>query len=221
MWAYDYWSGLWWQTAVRLKPPRGRRVCRWASLRWFLTVCAEILWLCKPLLQQLSGLISARCLGRWLLKLINPFRSPTKWRTLGYRGVFSETGAIYLSLYGGLVTPAVVYYLATSYVACVTLLMRRHSFHHPSPSIYRRLKHSTRGSLANLAPEHGWENPSGTVTKLTVQHAVTVDSQPSIIVDCGACLTVSIDWLVYVSCGLRVTRIQRQLNTSDQHLAVA
>ncbi len=27
----------------------GRRACRWASLRRFLTVCAEIVWLCKPI----------------------------------------------------------------------------------------------------------------------------------------------------------------------------
>ncbi len=41
--------------AVRLRPRWGRRTCRWASLRRFLTVCAEMLWLCNRLLQQLSG----------------------------------------------------------------------------------------------------------------------------------------------------------------------
>ncbi len=39
-------SWLRWRTAVR---PRPRWACRWASLRRFLTVCAEILWLCKPI----------------------------------------------------------------------------------------------------------------------------------------------------------------------------
>ncbi len=37
------------RTAVRSRPRWGRRACRWASLRRFLTVCAEILWLCKPI----------------------------------------------------------------------------------------------------------------------------------------------------------------------------
>ncbi len=41
--------GLRWRTAVRSRPRWGWRAWRWASLRLFLTVCAEILWLCKPI----------------------------------------------------------------------------------------------------------------------------------------------------------------------------
>ena len=40
-------SRLRWRTAVRSRPRWGRQACRWASFGWFLTVCAEILWLCK------------------------------------------------------------------------------------------------------------------------------------------------------------------------------
>jgi hypothetical protein len=47
-WALAYWSGLRRPTAVRLRPCWGWRASRWASLRRFLTVLAEILWLCKP-----------------------------------------------------------------------------------------------------------------------------------------------------------------------------
>ncbi len=49
MWAFAHSSQLQWQTAVRSRPRWGRWACRWASLRRFLTVCAEILWLCKPI----------------------------------------------------------------------------------------------------------------------------------------------------------------------------
>ncbi len=36
-------------TAVRSRPRWGWQACRWASLRRFLTVCAEILWFCIPI----------------------------------------------------------------------------------------------------------------------------------------------------------------------------
>ncbi len=49
MWAFAHSSQLQRQTAVRLRHRWGRWTCRWASLRRFLTVCAEILWLCKPI----------------------------------------------------------------------------------------------------------------------------------------------------------------------------
>ena len=58
MWAFAHSSRLQRQTAVRLRPHWGWRACRWASLRRFLTVCAEILWLCKPIVAaavRLSG----------------------------------------------------------------------------------------------------------------------------------------------------------------------
>ncbi len=48
MWAFALSRRLRWWTAVRSRPRWGWRACRWASLRRFLTVCAEILWLCKP-----------------------------------------------------------------------------------------------------------------------------------------------------------------------------
>ncbi len=57
MWAFAHSRRLRWRTAVRLRPQWGRRACRWASLRWFLTVCAEILWLCKPIVAGWSQTI--------------------------------------------------------------------------------------------------------------------------------------------------------------------
>ncbi len=49
MWALAHSSRLRRQTAVRWRPRWGRQAYRWASLRRFLTVCAEILWLWKPI----------------------------------------------------------------------------------------------------------------------------------------------------------------------------
>ncbi len=49
MWAFAHSSQLRQRTAVRSRPRWGRRACRWASLTRFLTVCADILWLCKPI----------------------------------------------------------------------------------------------------------------------------------------------------------------------------
>ncbi len=76
MWAFAHSSQLRQRTAVRSRPRWG--ACRWASLRRFLTVCAEILWLYKKrLLEQLFGwLVSddlggedARCVGPGLVWL--------------------------------------------------------------------------------------------------------------------------------------------------------
>ncbi len=65
MWAFAHSSWLRWRTAVRSRPRWGQRACRWASLRQFLTVCAEILWLCKPIVAaaQLSGWLVSDDLG--------------------------------------------------------------------------------------------------------------------------------------------------------------
>ncbi len=52
-------------TAVRLRLRWGRRACRWASLRRFLTVCAEILWLCKPIVAAAVRVAGLRRSWRW------------------------------------------------------------------------------------------------------------------------------------------------------------
>ncbi len=78
MWAFAHSSWLRRWTAVRLRSPWGRRACRWASLRRFLTVCAEILWLCKLIVAAaVRWLISddlggedAGCGGPGLVKLL-------------------------------------------------------------------------------------------------------------------------------------------------------
>ncbi len=57
--AFAHSSWLWRWTPVRSRPRWGWRACRGASLRWFLTVCAEIIWLCKPIVAaavRLTGL---------------------------------------------------------------------------------------------------------------------------------------------------------------------
>ncbi len=65
MWAFAHSSRLRWRTAVRSSPQRGRRACRWASLRRFLTVCAEILWLCKPIVAAAVRVAGLRRSWRW------------------------------------------------------------------------------------------------------------------------------------------------------------
>ncbi len=64
MWAFAHLSQLWRRTAVRSRSRWGRKACRWASLRRFLTDCAEIIWLCKPIVL----LNSLKRLGRRLME---------------------------------------------------------------------------------------------------------------------------------------------------------
>ncbi len=47
------------------RPRWGWRACRWASLRRFLTVCAEILWLCKPIFAAAVRVDGLRRSWRW------------------------------------------------------------------------------------------------------------------------------------------------------------
>ncbi len=65
MWAFVHSSRLRWRTAVRSRPRWGRRACRWASLRRFLTGCAEILWLCKPIVAAAVRVAGLRWSWRW------------------------------------------------------------------------------------------------------------------------------------------------------------
>ncbi len=63
--AFAHSSWLQWWTAVRSRPRWGRRACRWASLRRILTVCAEILWLCKPIVAAAVRVAWLRRSWRW------------------------------------------------------------------------------------------------------------------------------------------------------------
>ncbi len=65
MWAFAHSSRLRRRTAVKSRPRWGRRACRWASLRRFLTVCAEILWLCKPIVAAAVRVAGFRRSWRW------------------------------------------------------------------------------------------------------------------------------------------------------------
>ncbi len=65
MWAFAHSSRLRWQTAVRSRPRWGRQACKWASLRRFLTVCAEIIWLCKPIVAAAVRVAGLRQSWRW------------------------------------------------------------------------------------------------------------------------------------------------------------
>ena len=65
MWAFAHPSRLQWWTAVRLRPWWGWQACKWASLRWFLTVCAEILCLCKPIVEAAVRVAGLRWSWRW------------------------------------------------------------------------------------------------------------------------------------------------------------
>ncbi len=65
MWAFSHSSRSRWRTAVRSRPRWGWRACRWASLRWFLTVCAEIIWLCKQIVAVSVRVAGLRRSWRW------------------------------------------------------------------------------------------------------------------------------------------------------------
>ncbi len=65
MWAFAHSSRLRRRTAVRSRHWWGRRACRWASLRRFLTVCAEILWFCKPIVAADVRVAGLRRSWRW------------------------------------------------------------------------------------------------------------------------------------------------------------
>ncbi len=65
MWTFAHSSGLRRWTAVRLRPRWGWRACRWASLRRFVTICAEILWLCKPIVAAAVRVAGLRRSWRW------------------------------------------------------------------------------------------------------------------------------------------------------------
>ncbi len=53
------------RTAVKSRPQWGQWACRWASMRRFLTVCAEILWLCKPIVAAAVRVAGLRRSWRW------------------------------------------------------------------------------------------------------------------------------------------------------------
>ncbi len=61
MWALAHLSRLRQRTAVRSKHQWGRRACRWASLRWFLTVSDS---LCRNSLVMQTDCFSS-CPGGW------------------------------------------------------------------------------------------------------------------------------------------------------------
>ncbi len=65
IWAFAHSSQLRWRTAVRLRPRWGRWTYRRVSLRRFLTVCAEILWLCKPIVAAAVRVSGLRRSWRW------------------------------------------------------------------------------------------------------------------------------------------------------------
>ncbi len=65
MWAFSHSSRSRWRTAVRSRPRWGWRACRWASLRRFLTACAEILWLCKQIVVAAVRVAGLRRSWRW------------------------------------------------------------------------------------------------------------------------------------------------------------
>ncbi len=81
MWAFAHSSRLRWQTAVRSRPRWGRRACRSASLRRFLTVCAENLWLCKPIVAAAVRVAGLGRSWRWRCWM---WRS---WAGVGTRGL--------------------------------------------------------------------------------------------------------------------------------------
>ncbi len=96
MWAFAHWSRLRQRTAVRSRPRWGWRACRWASLRRFLTVCAENLWLCKPIVAAAVRVAGLRRSWRWRCWMWRSWAGVvTQWsavvRPVGCTAKFSET----------------------------------------------------------------------------------------------------------------------------------
>ncbi len=96
MWAFAHSSRLRWRTAVRSRPRWGRQACRWASLRRFLTVCAEILWLCKPIFAAAVRVAGLRQSWRWRCWMWRSWagvvtRGLQVVRSVGCTATFSET----------------------------------------------------------------------------------------------------------------------------------
>ncbi len=96
MWAFAHSSQLRRWTAVRSRPRWGQRECRWASLRRFLTVCAEILWLCKPIVAAAVRVAGLRRSWRWRCWMWRSWAGVvTLWsavvRPVGCTAKFSET----------------------------------------------------------------------------------------------------------------------------------
>ncbi len=78
------------------RPRSGRRACRWASLRRFLTVCAEILWLCKPIVTVAVRVAGLRWSWRWRCWMWRSWagvvtRGLWLWGRLDCTAKFSET----------------------------------------------------------------------------------------------------------------------------------
>ncbi len=92
MWAFAHSRRLRRRTAVRSRPRWGRRACRWASLRRFLTVCAEMFWLYKLI-------VAASCPSGWSQTIVEVKMLDVEvlgwcdytWSAVGCTAKFSET----------------------------------------------------------------------------------------------------------------------------------
>ncbi len=85
MWAFAHSSWLRQWTAVRSRPRWGQRACRWASRRRFLTVCAEILWLCKQIIAAAVRVAGLRWSWRWKMLVLG-------WCDYTWSGVVKPVG---------------------------------------------------------------------------------------------------------------------------------
>ncbi len=65
IWSFAHSSRLRWRTAVRSRTRWGWQTCRRAYLWRFLTVCEEILWLCKPIVATAVRVAGLRRSWRW------------------------------------------------------------------------------------------------------------------------------------------------------------
>ncbi len=91
MWAFAHSSQLRRRTAVRSRPRWGWRACRWAYLRRFLTVYAEIICLCKAIVAAAVRVASQTILEVKMLDVEVLGWCGYTWSAVGCTDKFSET----------------------------------------------------------------------------------------------------------------------------------
>ncbi len=115
MWAFAHSSRSRRWTAIRSRSQREQQACWWTSLRWFLTVCAEILWLCKPIVAAAVRAAGLRRSWRWRRWM---WRSRAYCREINIQFTYNSSGGYSCSQHANCTLPLK---LATSVALCCVI----------------------------------------------------------------------------------------------------